>query len=415
MLATIQEFGREQLAVTGEAEAAQRRHALYFLRLAEDAQPHLYHTEQIAWLDRLEEELGNLRAAWGWCVARGQAGDQEAPERGMVTAGHLYNFWHMRGHLQEGLDWLMRLLAAPVAPARTRGRAAALYCLALMHGLYLGDLAAHTLAEESVAIAREPGNQFELAVAVFCRGFVCTVLPRPGTDDLARACADFAEAQTLLEEADHEDGWVRAGIAFTPAYWGMALLAAGDLTNAEMQLTKGLELIQATGDRFNTAFALSYLGQLAWVRGDPAGARTRIEQALAHHEAVRNQFGIGAVLTQLGDILKQTGDLSAAQVHYARALRTLHAIGHAEISHQALCGLAGLAMVTGEPVRTLRLVSVSKALSVLTGVRPSPPVWTSIEQLGVGARQALSPEAQAAWAAGQAMTMEQVIAEADPT
>jgi tetratricopeptide (TPR) repeat protein len=414
MLATIQEFGHEQLAATGEVEAARLRHAAYFLRLAEEAQPHLYYTEQIVWLDRLEEELGNLRAAWGWCVARGQAGDQEAPERGMVTAGHLYNFWHMRGHLQEGLEWLTRLLAAPVAPTRTRGRAAALYCLALMHGLYLGDLTtAHVLGEESVAIARELGEKRELAVAVFCHGVACDMFPRPGTDDLARACAYLAEAQTLYEEADNEDGWVRAGIAFTPAYRGMALLAVGDLTNAEMQLTRGLELTTASGDRFNASVALSYLGHLARIRGDPAGARTRIEQALAHHEALQNHFNVAWRLNDIGDLLGQTGDRSAARAHYARALRMLHAVGHAEISHKALYGLVGLAMEAREPADALHLVSVSKTLSAVTGVLPSPSVRTQMEQVEAAAREVLSPEAQAAaWAAGQTMPVEQVIAEA---
>jgi tetratricopeptide (TPR) repeat protein len=283
-----------------------------------------------------------------------------------------------------------------------------------MHGLYLGDVpAAHALSEDSVAIARELGDPWELAVSVFCHGAVCAWFPRPGTDDLARACAYFAEAQTLYEAADNEDGWVRASIAFTPTYLGIALLAAGDLTNAEVQLTRGLKLTMVTGDRFNLGVALAYLGHLAWVQGDLAGARARFEQAMTYNEALQHHFSVAWGLIDLGALQRQTGDPSAARAHYVRALRTLHALGHAEISHMALCGLVGLAMDAGEPARALRLVSVANTLSTVNGVLPSPQVRTSIEQVETVARQALSPEAQsAAWAAGQAMTMEQVIAEA---
>jgi predicted ATPase len=414
MLATIQEFGREQLAVSGETDAARERHARYFLTLVEEAAPYLYRSEQIVWLDRLEEELNNLRAAWEWCVTRGQAGDQEAPERGMAGAGDLWNLWMLRGHLQEGREWLTRLLAVPGAAARTRGRAAALRSLGILHAMSLGDVtAAEVLGEESVAIARALGNQRACADALYVRGAVCVNWPRPGTDDLARGRAYLEEARTLYEEADNEDGRARSLSASTHVFQGLAMLAAGELGDAETQLTRGLALVRATGDRHFVGEALECLGLLAWARSDLAGARTFLEQALTQQEELQDHYGMGYALTLLGDLLQQIGDAGAARAHYTRALRMLHAVGHAEISHQALYGLAQLAMEAGESVRALRLVSVNKTLAALTGVLPLPLVQTSIERVEAAARQALSSQAQtAAWAAGQAMTMEEVIAEA---
>jgi predicted ATPase/DNA-binding XRE family transcriptional regulator len=414
MLVTIQEFGREQLVVTGELEAVRRQHAWYFLTLAEDAAAHLYCSEQIVWLDKLEDDLDNLRAAWRWCEARGQAGDQEAAGRGMATAGQVFRYWQMRGHYQEGQEWLMRLQAAPSAMARTRGRITALRWIGMIDGFFRGDLAAaEARGEESVTMARELGDQRSLAEALHLRGSVCVFLPRPGTGDLARGSAYMEEAQSLYREVDDEDGMVRSFIVETHVWQGVALLAAGDLGNAEKQLTSGLELAQATGDRMFIGVALRFLGRLAWVRGDHAGARAFLEDALTQHEELRNHYGMGSVLTELGEILQRIADPRPARAHYARALRTLHAMGHAEISHRALCGLAGLAMETGDPAQSLRLVSVSNALSALTGVQPQPLARTSLAQVEEAARLALSPEVQsAAWAAGQAMTMEQVIGEA---
>jgi tetratricopeptide (TPR) repeat protein len=413
MLATIQEFGREQLVATEEMDAARRRHAAYFLTLAEEALPLLYGDQQIVWYDRLEDELDNLRAAWGWCLARAQAGDQEAAERGMATAGNLYNFWQRGGHFQEGWDLLTRLLATPVATARTRGRVIALWSLALMNALFRGDLAAAALGEESVVIARELGDRWECAGALFCRGIVCGMYPRPGTDDLTRGCAYLEEARTLYEQVGKEGSMAQSLVASTHLFQGIALLAAGDVRNAETQSTRGLELATAAGDRHVTAMALNSLGSVASARGDLVGARALLERGLTHHEALRNRYPIGWTLTDLGDVLRRMGESSAAQTHYARALRMLHAVGHAEISHRALCGLAELAAEAGEPARTLCLASVSGALSALTGVQPSPPMRTQMEQVEAAAREVLSPEAQAAaWAAGQAMPLEQVIAEA---
>jgi hypothetical protein len=118
------------------------------------------------------------------------------------------------------------------------------------------------------------------------------------------------------------------------------------------------------------------------------------------------------VHTRLGGILQQTGDPIAARTHYGRALHALHAIGHVEISHLALCGLAQLATEAGEPARALMLVSVAVALAQGTGVQASLPVQARLEQVRAAAAQALSAEVQvAAWATGQTLSLEQVIAE----
>jgi tetratricopeptide (TPR) repeat protein len=278
----------------------------------------------------------------------------------------------------------------------------------------LGDLtASEALGEESMAIARELGDHWVLADALATRGLVCVVWPRPGTDDLARGRTYLEEAQTLYEGAGSQDGIARSRVASIQVWRGVALLVAGDLRDAETQLARSLALTQATGDRYYAGLALLHLGRLAWVRGDPAGAHARFEQALTHQEALRNHYNISYVLMSLGDLQWQIGDPSGGRAYYARALRTLHALGHAEPSHLALCGLAGLAIDAGEPVYALRLVSVSHTLSTVNGVLASPQGRITIDQVEAAARQALSPETQAAaWAAGQAMSMEQVIAEA---
>jgi predicted ATPase/transcriptional regulator with XRE-family HTH domain len=409
MLETLREYGREQLGATGDLEAVRRWHASYFLTLAEEAFSHLLHHEQIEWLDRLEEELDNLRSALAWCMARGQEGDRDAVERGLLAAGYLTHFWQIRGHLLEATGWLERLLALPAAQGRTRGRVAALWCLAVIRTDLLGNAgAAEAVGEESVAIARELGDPWDLALALMCWGAMEATYPRPGTTDLALGHAYLEEAATLLQASDAPDRV--SALACTLVFLGYALFLEGDQGEAELQLTRGIELAKATGDRWYVAIGLMFLGQLATAGGDLARARTVLEQSLAHHSALGSAFHSGWVLTWLGDVLQGMGDPVMARTYYACALHTLHAIGHAQPSHWALCGLAEL---VGEHPYALTLIGVSSSLAQVVGAQPSPPVLARLEQVRAIAAQVLSAEAQAAaWASGQTMPLEQVIAEA---
>ncbi|HUG60929.1 MAG TPA: helix-turn-helix domain-containing protein, partial [Methylomirabilota bacterium] len=128
MLETIREFGLERLAASGEAEDAGDRHAAYFLVLALAAERRLYGPDQVAWLDRLEVELPNLRAALGWLHERGRAED------GLRLATAPGRFWWRRGYLSEGRSWLDAVLALPAAAGASIARVRAL--------LLAGDLAA---------------------------------------------------------------------------------------------------------------------------------------------------------------------------------------------------------------------------------------------------------------------------------
>jgi hypothetical protein len=120
MVETIREFGREQLAATGELEALARRHAEHYLALAVAAEPHLTGPGQAEWLDRCDQEHANLRAALRWAIAAGET------DRAQEAAGAIWRFWQQRGHLTEGRRWLEEVLAMPSGQGRTPARAKAL-------------------------------------------------------------------------------------------------------------------------------------------------------------------------------------------------------------------------------------------------------------------------------------------------
>ena len=105
MLETVREYAHERLEVSWEAEVLGRRHADFFLALAEEAEPKLTGREQGVWLARLEEEHANLRAVLSRARERGEW------ETLLRLAGALGHFWIVRGHLSEGQRWLEEALS----------------------------------------------------------------------------------------------------------------------------------------------------------------------------------------------------------------------------------------------------------------------------------------------------------------
>ncbi|MDQ5851887.1 MAG: adenylate/guanylate cyclase domain-containing protein, partial [Chloroflexota bacterium] len=104
MLEIIREYALERLAARGEVEATERTHATYYLTLAEAAAPELQGSRQGAWLEQLEMEHDNLRAALRWSLNRGEV------EVGLRLGAALWRLWHMRGYVSEGREWLEKLL-----------------------------------------------------------------------------------------------------------------------------------------------------------------------------------------------------------------------------------------------------------------------------------------------------------------
>src|SRR5262249_53099912 len=115
MLETIREYALEQLTASGEAEAVQRQHAAYYLALAEPGEARLLGPGRLGWLDELEAEHDNFRAALAWYRA---APDGAAD--GLRLAGTLWEFWYLRGYNSEGRDWLEGALARGEGPPAAR-------------------------------------------------------------------------------------------------------------------------------------------------------------------------------------------------------------------------------------------------------------------------------------------------------
>jgi len=273
MLETIREFAVEAFAASGEVDEIRRRSAEHFLALAEEAFPHLEQEVLMgshAWVDRLQEDVENLRAALDHFANVGPAASW------LQLAGALPDFWMARGHAVEGLGHIGRALDANPAPSTARVRALnGASDLAEVSGKRRSE--ARLWADEALALARKLGDAPSVAKAVF----------RVGAE--AVQDGDWERATELLNESlSHfrETGelyfipWITRTLAWTRA-------TSGDLAGARELYEEGLRAAREVG---STAAEAALLGSLGWL----AGKEGRDHDAIAlYHESLMLKRGIG--------------------------------------------------------------------------------------------------------------------------
>jgi predicted ATPase/class 3 adenylate cyclase/Tfp pilus assembly protein PilF len=332
MLQTIREFGLERLRESSDEETVARRHADYFLALAESCEPLLIGAGQTRCLDRLHAERANLRAAAAWFHARG------AVEEALRLGGALWRFWWLRGDMGEGLPLLESLLAegTEVRPAVLAKALNGAGVLADSHGDW--ETATH-LHEQGLAISRELSDLPGVAWALNNLGVV------------AINQGDFGRARHLLEEnlAVAESVGDHASIATALIDLGQVVFHEADYDRAGALWTRSLALFRELGDESHLARCLNNLGFMAGQRGDLAAARALLTESLVHHRSVGDWQGISGTLNNLAAIANDTGDPETAGRLYRESYALALEGGNQLYAAIALENLAAWTLQHGAP------------------------------------------------------------------
>jgi predicted ATPase/class 3 adenylate cyclase len=299
MLETIQEYARDKLEVSGEAEETRRRHAEFFVALAEEARPKLRAEPQVEWLQRLEQENGNLRAALSWALST----DDIATAAGLSWA--LYMFWWIRNHQPEGQRWTEPLfLRRSELPPWLRIRTIIVFA-AMVYGQ--GDVEfIEPLCVELMELSQEVGGDAQAdANAPMGLGLVAT-----HRGDFEAAREHLEEALPLLREAG-EDGLA----AQTHIFFGTVLLLEDDREEARLRFEEGLTLGRSIGDRLSICIALFSLAQLALAGGDYDRAFRWFAEGIVPSEELGDRGNIAHILEALGIVAGARGkSLKAARL-----------------------------------------------------------------------------------------------------
>jgi predicted ATPase/Flp pilus assembly protein TadD len=345
MLETVREYGLEQLHSRGEDLEIRQRHATHFLSLATRAGRGIHERHGVAWLDELEVEHDNLRAALRWWLEQGDV------DRSLKLPVAMALYWRDRGHLGEGLDWLERALVAS-AGATSPLRAEALDLA--------GDLA-------------WIGGEHERAVAHFERS--------------------LAEARAYGDAIAIARGHYRLGAV---------ALARGDYGEATTLLDRALEGFQTECDAGWIAAALVELGLLARAQGDREGAVSRLKEALSVYRDTAMATGQAWTLRLLGIVVAELGNPKPAAAHYAEALRFAGEQGNQrEVAYNLEC-LAGVAESGRQPERAVGLYAAAEALRTQIGAARDPIARHEHERTLSHLRTELgNPAFMEAWKAGQ--------------
>ena len=335
LLETLRQYARDRLAAGGGAEAVARRHAAYYLGLAERLEPHLRGSDQTARLDGLEQEIENLRAALSW--SRTEAAGVEGAETGLRLAAALGQFWFIRGYHGEGRGWLDGALArAPDSPAPLRAKALeASGYLAVWQGDR--DLAGARL-RAAVALAREAGDAPLLARSL---------------QHLAQEVGDGGDQgqrMVLLEESlalSREMG-DRHGIADALNLLGRTARSRGDHERAAVLSGEALALYRELGDTWGTLYSLGVLGRNALYLQDYSLSEALGRERLALSRALRDDWAECATLCTMGLQAWFLGDRRRATALLEESLALARATGHKHVVALALYRLSHVALIRGD-------------------------------------------------------------------
>ncbi len=440
MLETIREFGLECLRECGELEAASRSHAAYYLQLAEEAELNLLGSEQRMWLNRLEQEHGNLRTALGWLLEQARTEVDQA-ELALRMFGALESFWTACDHWTEGQTFLWRVLKVSegiVTLAKAKALKAATYLLdhvqnnidleeALLREslkLYrefedargivdslglLGSVArekgnfaeAHSLTEEALMLSNGIGYKVAIARSLKALGV------------LFKDHGDYVKSYSLLEESFnlYKELGNKYGIADTFSRMAQVLfLSQSDPAMVRALLEENLTLLRELNIKMGLDQSYWLLGLVALQEGDVALSRSLLEESLAISVRTGERESHAENLSALGKVAARQNDLTEASALYKESLKIIMETGNPWRMIPYLEGLASVIAEQKEFVRAAQLWGAAEAMRESFDI-PLPPVdRADYEKAVAAARIHLGMKAfPIAWAQGRAMTLNQVL------
>jgi predicted ATPase len=394
MLETIREFARERLAASDDPDAIGRRHAEWFLALAEEAEPFLKGAEQASWLQRLEDEHDNLRSSLDWFFDHG---DVDAAVR---LAGRLWLFWYMHGHVTEARRWMRRALDL-AADEPSEGRAHLLYGAGYLACEQNENEEGLALLEASFACAKEVGATATAAIAA---SVLCAIRAETtsSTPDRRAALAVGEEAVALARRAG--DDFVLA-IALNNLGGVMALL--GENERAAAYFEESLEVRRRIGDLSRIALSLANVARMALQEGKTTKAATMFAEAADIATAIGDKRHILYALAGLGQVANREQRWEVADTHARESLRLAQELGMKLPAVEAILGLAGIATATGDMARATRLAAAGAVhLSLLA---PDGAEFVDYQEVIERVKAGCDPETwERASAEGRAMTLDEV-------
>jgi predicted ATPase/class 3 adenylate cyclase len=397
MLETIHEFAREKLAESPEAEQIKRVHAEYFLTLVEEAEPELKGSNQLEWLERLEAEHDNIRAALSWAIERKEV------EVALRLGGALSWFWSVRGYHSEGRRWLEEALAMD-GRGSPESRAMALAGAGVL-AEEQGDLdRAQEACEEGLELlANEAREASEAKLNLLeCLGWVACL-----REEYGQATELFEESLALSREMS-DTWWLANSLSNLASVSGFR----GDSERATELYEQSMDLFREQRDKQHLAYCLNNLAMVVCSKGqgDLGRAAKLTEESIVLQRELGTRGGVSMGLCNLGWMALLQDDLGRAAALYRESLSLSWDSGLNPLVQGGLEGFACVAGAKGEVERAARLWGAAQALHETKGILRDPDFLAEADARTSAVRSGMGEEAwEAALRKGRAMTLDEAV------
>lgn len=393
LLETIRQYAREKLVESGAEDEIRDSHLDYFMKFAELTAPRLHGPEQMQVLDRLDNELDNVRAALEWSVREGRA------EIGLRLAAALAWFWERRGYWIEGRAYIEKLLNRPETGLRSLIRANGLVAAGLLTNSPAaawvgGSKASRPYLKEAISIARQHGQAGKPVRALALILLSNSVY----ADDPILAQSQCDDARAILQELN--EPWLRALLIHQRAHWygnqndyqaarkafedSMMLFRSvgdrrweaildsdlanlsftqGELEDPRLRLEINLVYFRKTKDQLHIGFSLERLADIAHAEGKYDLAREYAGEGLDLARELGSRLQIGYLTAKLGFMALHDGDLDAARAFFIECLTTVRDLNIKYLVANALLGLAAIAVSEKQVLRAIQLFGIMDTLT----------------------------------------------------
>jgi tetratricopeptide (TPR) repeat protein len=379
-----------------EGATLHKNHLTYFLNLAEQGDKQIHGPDQVVWMDRLERESDNFRAALDWCVS------EKNTESALYLLSTLSMAWDYRGYFYEIEGWFDKIR---VLPEVTRYPAPYAKVLNIMgrHQSLVGEFRlAQSISKDSQEIWLRLGAEGEqgLAENLDCQGSIALYDEK----NVQTAQALFGQSFKLYQK--HGDEWGMAWLIFR---FGSVAFVQGHYAEAEEAYLKSLAKFRELGDKSMEANVLAGVGEMARFLGDYERAGKFWEQNLDIFRELRRRFAFAYPFHGLAWVSLRKGDYDKARTLFDESLKLSIESGNKSVIAICLAGLAGVLGETGKPGQAARLFGAVELL--LEDIsRLEPQDQKDFDHYVTVVKGQLDKAAFGnAWAEGRTMTMEQAI------
>ncbi len=348
LLETIRQYARDHLMETGRGVEVRGRHLAYFAQLSAEAQPHLRAKGMVEWLERLDQELDNLRVALEWALTSDIM-------VGLKIVTDLFWFWHIRALFDEVSAILEKLLAGEaeeradqaLSGQRALQRARGLHALA--H--YLNYITNHPLTskriefcQESIAILRGLGPSARLDLAI-------------SLTKLLWFQKTYDQPSPLREEVLEIIKYEKNTFYLSEHYYfeSISILLHGKLDEAKDLLEKSLALAKEIGDLDAMMSRSAELSYLIWYQGDDQRADALLQDAIRLSRTVKNRWSEPEYPLELGNRKLARGDYLEAARLARESLRKYRELNYSIGVFKSLDTLHCTAWSQGELEESIRI------------------------------------------------------------